>query len=63
MARLSGPSKQEMEMFEAEDDMRVMKNAEKIRKDKKRMKRMQKMAAEKAAELEAIAKGDGIQAL
>ncbi len=63
MAKLSGPSKKEMEMFEAEHDMDILRRSEELKKDKKRMKRIKQVAAQKARDLEQFANGEGVQAL
>ena len=50
----AGPSKAEVEKYQAEDDVRTLVGAEEIRKDKARFRRAMKMAKEKMAALEAV---------
>ena len=52
----SGPSKAEQKRWQAEDDLRTLVEAEKIKKDKDRLREAKKMAGEQRAALGEISK-------
>lgn len=57
IAPYSGPSVQEQREYRAQDDLRVLRQADEIRADKSRVLMAQKIATQEVAALSKIAKG------